>query len=65
VIENAAVMAAYGLPAWRYITTQHNDERVLLLALAHAAERQRVRLDRNLAVEIVNALIPVLNRIFR
>ena len=47
-------MAVLGLPAWRYLTTDDREERLLLRALAERALHVRDVLDRNLAVHIVN-----------
>jgi len=49
-------LALCGLPAWRFLTTNDRDERVLLAGLAERAVRAMDTLQRNQAVHVVNAL---------
>lgn len=48
-------MAAFGLPAWRYLASGSDQERLLLAAVAERALEIRRRLDQNLAATILNA----------
>lgn len=54
-VDVAATMAVLGLPAMRFLTTRDREERLLLLALADRVLRVHDRLQRQLAVHIVNA----------
>lgn len=52
----------HGLPGWLYLTTTDKEVRAVLHALAQTAEEVRQRLDRNLAVECVNAYAKAVRR---
>jgi len=51
------MLAVYGLPAWRFLTTRDSTERALLAALATEADRFQVELEKRLATHIANAFV--------
>ena len=55
-MQVAAVLALHGLPALRYLETDDPEERLMLMALAHRAEKQLLQIQHNQAAQIVNAL---------
>jgi hypothetical protein len=56
------VLALYGLPAWRFLTTNDREERLMLVALAQrAAQLDDVR-QLNLARHVVNELAKAMKR---
>jgi hypothetical protein len=62
-MQVAAVLALLGLPALRYLETTDPEERLILNALAHRAEKEFDRLQHNQAAKIVNAMIK--SKVFR
>jgi hypothetical protein len=55
-------MAAHGLPAERFLTTDSNEERVVLVAVAQRAAELRDFMDQRLAHHIINTLAQAMRR---
>lgn len=54
--KTAGLLGVHALPAYRFLTTDDDEERLLLLGLARAVEKERDRLDHNLAARIGKVL---------
>lgn len=61
-VKMAGLLAALGLPAWTFLTTGDNEERVLMVAAARRALDVRETLDRNLAAYTIDTLSKALRR---
>lgn len=61
-MNNAAAMAVFGLPAYRYLTTDDPEERMILYAVARRADALIDAMQRNLAAHIVNNYVRVRRR---
>ena len=56
------MLSLSGLDGWRLLTTEDDDERSVLLAVATRAAQLADRRDENLAVRIVNAYVKARRR---
>jgi hypothetical protein len=53
----AAMLAVYGLPAWRYLTSRDPLERALLAAVAQRADDHALELEKRQGIAIANAFV--------
>lgn len=49
-------MAANGLPAWLWLTTEDDTERMVLMAVGQRAAELRELYERRLAAQVINML---------
>ena len=61
-ITAAAGLSLSGFDGWRFLTTEDEDERAVLLALHNRAAEIQDRRDQNLAARIVNAYVKARRR---
>lgn len=61
-MTNAAVLAALGLPAHRYLTTDDRSERLVLEAVAHKGQEVLDAMHHNLAGHVIAALARAMRR---
>jgi hypothetical protein len=61
-VSTAALLSLLGLPGFRFLTTEDEEERLLLSAVAKRAVELQDQMQRNLAIHVVNTLAKSMRR---